>query len=313
MERLENRWETGRSRSLRAVAVAGVLIFGVILIEVRRLLDASAAALPEWFAAWPTNHLVAIGWAMTILLVFEVVSVVLSLSRSVANTLGRQLEVYALILIRDAFVGLTELPEPIGITGHYDTVMTMSADAGGAIALFGVAALYRRLQRHVPIAEDEASQRVFVRIKRVLATGMLALLVGLIVSDVYSWLWGEGAHEIFDVFFTALVFVDVLLALVSIGFTDREAVVFRNFGFAFAAVLLRLALAAPDLVRPALGIAGGFVAVIVTLAYNFDMDVGDRQAARRRTPVRDRRDSIDAGSEEVNDEAEEAAPAASRG
>ena len=58
----------------------------------------------------------------------------------------------------------------------------------------------------------------------------------------------------FDAFFTALIFADVLVVLISLRYTDTYAVVFRNAGFALATVVLRLALVAPAVPGVLLGV-----------------------------------------------------------
>jgi hypothetical protein len=122
------------------------------------------------------------------------------------------------------------------------------------------------------LVKDADSAGRFLTIKKLLAFGLLVTFAGLIVQDVISMLWGAGGHRLFDNFFTILIFADVLLAIVSLGFTDNPSIVFRNFGFAFAAIVLRLAVASPEYLRPALGVAGALIAIGVTLSYNWATD-----------------------------------------
>jgi len=219
-----------------------------------------------------------------------VMEMIFSLGESVANSVARHLQVYALVLLRDAFSELAGFPEPIRVTGEYAReVGVMATDAAGAILLFVCAAFFSRMQRHVPITLDTLGGRRFVEIKKVIALGLVVVLAVLSFRDLYSLLWGEKTHRLFDTFFTILVFVDVLLAVVSLGITDNPAIIFRNFGFAFAAILLRLAIASPEFVRPALGLAGGLTAIAVTVAYNigrapFDERLTARTAGLTGTP-----------------------------
>jgi hypothetical protein len=101
----------------------------------------------------------------------------------------------------------------------------------------------------------------------------------LLLYDGYRIATGAGAIRLFDIFFTTLVFADVLLAIVSLGFSQRYAVVFRNFGFAFVAVLLRLALTSEAFYRPAVGVTAGLFAVGITVVYNLaePMDQDDSE------------------------------------
>ncbi len=263
-DRFEVAWESRPGRLVRSVVLVAVLLGGVALIELRRL-----DVLPSRFAGLPTNHLHAIAWTVTVLLVFEVVEMLLALGRSVADSVGRHLQLYALVLLRDAFLMLARLPEPIVVsTDQFGTVAAMGADAAGAVLLFLTAACFGRLQRHRPIVQDQDGVRRFRDLKKLVALVMLGVLTVLCVQDLRALVSGEPRLELLEVLFTVLVFVDVLLALISIAFTDVPAVIFRNFGFAFAAIVLRLAVAAPEFIRPGLGVIGGLVAIAVTVTYN---------------------------------------------
>jgi len=191
-----------------------------------------------------------------------------SFARSVANALGAQLEVYSLILLRDAFKQLSAFEEPIEVAGHWNDVFSMIADSLGALGLFIIANGFSRLQRHRPITRSATSQQRFVNIKKMVCLALLGILAWLLIYDAYSIATTGRPLRLFDIFFTTLVFVDVLVALISLGFSRSHPVVFRNFGFALVAVLLRLALASDAFYRPALGVGAGIVAVGITLAYN---------------------------------------------
>jgi hypothetical protein len=58
----------------------------------------------------PTNHLYAIDWVMTLLLIVETLDLVFALARSTANALGKQLEIVSLVVLRKAFDELPNFP-----------------------------------------------------------------------------------------------------------------------------------------------------------------------------------------------------------
>lgn len=245
----------------RSIALGTTLLGGVALIELRRL-----GLVPTAWDALPTVHLVAIAWTVTVLLVFEIVEMILALGRSFSETVARHLQVYSLVLLRDAFAELSHFPEPVAVAlEDLHALGVMGADAAGAIALFAAAVWFRRLQRHAPITADASAVDTFRAIKKSIAFVMLLVFAALLGGDVAMAFRGRS----FDLLFTVLIFVDVLLAIVSLGFTDMRAIIFRNFGFAFAAILLRLAIASPEFIRPALGVAAAIVAIAVTFAFNF--------------------------------------------
>ena len=82
---------------------------GVAVIETNR-----RGFLPPGIAEHvPDKHFDAILWAFTLLLLAEVISLIFALAQSVATAVGKQLEIMSLILLRQSFKELTDLPEPI--------------------------------------------------------------------------------------------------------------------------------------------------------------------------------------------------------
>jgi hypothetical protein len=119
-----------------------------------------------------------------------------------------------------------------------------------------VLGFYYAAQRHVPLTGHSRDRESFIALKKVVA---LALLVAFGVLAIRTGLH-ENVH-FFESFYTALVFADILLVLLSLRYSSAYHVVFRNSGLAVATVLLRLGLSAPAYYNAALGLAsaGGLV------------------------------------------------------
>jgi hypothetical protein len=105
------------------------------------------------------------------------------------------------------------------------------------------------------------------------------------VHVVWSWhhgvidgtLFNALSHDYFEIFYTLLIFADVLIVLVSMRYSIAYPIVFRYFGFAVATVLIRLALTAPRFVDAGLGITAALFAVALTWVYNLSVSVtGDK-------------------------------------
>lgn len=292
---LETIWDGKRSRRARSVSLVAVLLGGAALIEMGRWIWPSGR--PDWL---PRVHLAAISWSINILLLYELVDMAFAISKSVAKSVARHLQLYALVLLRDAFLKLESFPEPIKLDPEdLGIVGVMVADAVGGLLLFVSAAVFARLQRHTPITLDAAGGERFRAVKRVIVILLLGVLVMLCVLRGLGAAGLASPVPILDTFFTVLVFVDVLLAFVSLAFTTNPAIVFRNFGFAFSAILLRLALASPEYIRPALGIAGAITAISMTLAYNLATDSHARTPGQSN-PGDDDQSAIDAPDDSVS-------------
>ena len=91
---------------------------------------------------------------------------------------------------------------------------------------------------------------------------------------VWTWFSTGQEHSVFEIFYTLLIFADVLIVLISLRYSVAYPVVFRYFGFAVAAVLIRLALTAPRVVDAGLGVIASLFAYALTWVYNRTVTVG---------------------------------------
>ena len=181
----------------------------------------------------------------SVILIAEVYLLVYYLPTSFARSLGKQVEIVALIEIRSVF-------KDLDATSSWPWEATFFPHMLSALVLGGMLVLFYHLlpRRKARIEESELKQ--FVRFKTALA-GLLA--VAFVVLSVYSlgtWLWeivttpdhlhSDLNHVFYNEFFTALILVDVLLLVVSFRYLDDFGMVLRNSGFIVATILLRRAL-----------------------------------------------------------------------
>lgn len=263
-DRFADFWESPRwQRRLGSLLVA-VFLSALMVIELNR-----QGLLPQWAGeAMPKNHFYAVSLAFTLLLLVELVALVLSLATSVTASLGKQLEIFSLILLRNVFKEFTAFSEPVRWTQAAPSVAPMLADVLAAVLVFVVLGFFYRAQRHQPITEKEEEQVSFVASKKLIALTLLVLSVVIGVHHTWLFFTTGQTYGYFEVMFTVLILSDVLLVLVSLRFSSTYRVVFRNSGFAATTVLLRLALVAPPMVNAGLGIAAAVLSLGVTLAYN---------------------------------------------
>ncbi len=269
-EGLQERWHRPRTRRAIGWSLTGAFFVAILCIEAAR-----QGWMPEMLGKpLPVNHLAAIAWVFTLLLIIEILDLIFSLAQSVANALGKQLEIFSLIMIRKTFDELARLPEPIDIGGATEVLLQMGALAGGALVVFVAIVLYYRLQRHSPISTDTEDVAQFVSFKK----GVCLLLLG--AFGVTGLLFGFRSLtldqpnaplplDFFVVFFTVLVFSDVLLVLASFHVTRDYRIVFRNFAFAVVTVFLRIALVADPYPKAILGASAALFALAAAWAFDF--------------------------------------------
>jgi hypothetical protein len=256
---LEERYEgDGARRGLTAVLVV-LFLAGIGYAEAVR----QGLIGPDG----PTSHFVAVEIVFTGLLAVEVVGLVMGIVGSVANAMGKQIEILSLILLRDAFKQFSHFGEPIEWASVEPYILQILADVTGGLVLFVIIGVYYRIQKHQPITRDPASRRSFIAVKKLVALAMIAVFVGVGIHDLWRNLSGQATYPFFQTFYTVLIFADVLVVLVSLRYTSTYAVVFRNSGFTLITVLIRLTLTAPRYYDVALGVGAALIALGLAWAY----------------------------------------------
>lgn len=261
---LEHFWEEIiMKRAAGSILVVTYIAF-IGLIELNRL-----GILPAPFNdALPTNHFYAVEIAFTVLLLTEVVSLIFGLTRSFSRSIGIQLEILALIFLRDTFKQLTDFSEPLIWEEISGSVGPMIVDVVGALTVFIIIGYYYRVQRSRPITSDEVDQAEFVAYKKLIALGLVGVFLLIGIVDLVRLLTGMETYPFFETFYTVLVFTDVLMVLLSLRYSNSFAVTFRNFGFAAVTVFIRIALIAPTLIGVFLGIGTALFALGLSIAYH---------------------------------------------
>jgi hypothetical protein len=262
---LHSIWEHERIERLLATFLVLFFIGGLAMIEanIRGLLPEPLAHLT------PTNHFYAIKLAFTLVLVIEVIGLVFVLPASVSKAVGKQFEILCLILLRNSFKELVNFTEPIELSGGLPApLFPMLAEAAGALAVFSGLMVYYRLYRHRRGLKEKIDLYSFVAEKKIVALFLLAAFAGIGVFGLYETAMDRPHFDPFAVFYTVLIFSDILIVLLAQRHLPSFAAIFRNSGFAVATLLIRLALAAKPYADVLLGIFSVAFAIGLTLAYN---------------------------------------------
>lgn len=259
-DRIDHVWESAGMRRV----VAAVLVVGFLAA-----LAAADAAQRGWLPAplrlrVPHGHFFAVELALWLLLSWEVVGLVLGLTRSVSSAAGKQFEIFSLILLRHSFEEFAHFGEPLVWTEVQPAVGRMLANGFGALLIFVVLGFYYGVQRHRPLAGDARDRERFIASKKAIAL----VLVAVFAVEALRAAVSGGGHGFFESFYVVLVFADILIVLMSIRYSSAYHVVFRNSGLAVATVLLRLALSAPPYWSAALGLGAAIFALGLAIACN---------------------------------------------
>ena len=257
-------WESNINR--RSIGILLILIYlgSLIVIELgrRQLLPPSIAALI------PESHFYAISFTFTFLLYIEVIDLVFGLARSVSKALGKQFEIFSLILLRQSFKEFAHLPEPLHWPKTIEPILYIFSYAGGALIIFLILVCYYRMLYHHPITHDQTEEFHFISAKKTISLSLLFIFVIVGIFSAIASFKSQSSIDFFTTFYTILVFSDILIVLVSLRYSHAFPVVFRNSGFALATVMLRLSLTAPGYYGAGLGICAALYILALKYAYN---------------------------------------------
>ncbi len=206
----------------------------------------------------PTNYLKAIYTPFSIILFYEVLTLVVILPKSITIFIGKQYEIISLIVIRSFFHDIADydLDKP----GIYtlDFLKEIGFDLVGALLMFFFTILYYRIFAETKKGANRPSSRRtrFINIKKAAAVVLTVLLLILSVVSLLGWLTelyhfntSDGHFPnpnlvFYKDFFSVMIFVDVFLLILSFIYSGTYDLIFRNGGFVISTILVRIALTA---------------------------------------------------------------------
>lgn len=211
----------------------------------------------------------AIELAFSILLLSEIFDLVFILTHSVADSVGKQFEIVSLILLRNSFKELGHLPDSI----KWDKTILLEllpliADAFGAVIIFLITVFFYRVQRHVQITNNNIEKSKFLVQKKLIASLLLIIFLSLTIYMFVIFVLQGKIINIFNSYYTALIFSDILILIISLRYSNLYIHLFRYSSFALATVIIRISLSAPEYFNVILSIAAGLFVLLVSNIYN---------------------------------------------
>ncbi len=255
-------WENPRTKRALATGLVFAFLAGIVSIELNR-----HGLLPPVIAKiTPYKHYYAIKLAFTLVLLIELIDLIFVLPCSVSKSVGKQFQILALILLRNAFKELTHLQEPLEISAPLEQVLPIISDGIGAVLLFAGLGLYNNLHRMLDPESDKKELYHFVASKKAVALGLLCIFALTGGWVLYSFVVNGQRMEYFEIVYTVLIFADILLVLIAQRHQPHFRATFRNSGYALSTLLIRLALAAPRYYDAAIAVIAMGLAIAITWA-----------------------------------------------
>jgi hypothetical protein len=234
--------------------IYGVLVV-VFIVSTGAIMLNGWGLLPEHFArVVPRSPFDAIRMAFSLILVVEVLELIFTVADSVSRAMGKQLEIMALLLLREAFSNIGLLSAAQSLTQDWLLLARIGVTAVSGLLLFAFRGIFRRL--HTPYGPG-SNIRGYICAKKYIS---LFLLLTFILGGAYDLgrmaVTGEKT-VFFHIFYTALIFTDILLVLTGQYFMPSFQATFRNSGYAVSTLLMRLSMGAQHMTGAALCVLAG--------------------------------------------------------
>ena len=201
----------------------------------------------------PASPFAAIRLAFSLILAVEVVELIFAMAESVSLAMAKQLEIMALLLLRESFTDISHLNTQAPIEQEWFILMQVAVTAVSGLLLFVCRGLFLRWH----VSQGHSDLRRYIVTKKCIS--LLLLLAFLLAGgyDLYRiTAKGEGT-VFFHIFYTVLIFTDILLVLVGQYYAPSFQATFRNSGYAVSTMLMRLSMGAPHHIGAILCVCAG--------------------------------------------------------
>lgn len=237
-------WE--RPGVARTLSLA--LVFSFIVAACAIVLNKIGLLPPPLAVVIPTDPFQAIRLAFSLVLGMEVIELIIAIADSMSLAVGKQLEIMALLLLRETFTDISLLSATIELSRDYPALLQIAATALGGLSLFILKGIFSRW-RYTKATKDARS---YIHAKKCVSLLLLLIFFGAGIYDIYGLFVLGNDAVFFKIFYTALIFTDILLVLAGQIYMPCFHATFRNSGYAVATLLMRLSLGAPHYLGAAL-------------------------------------------------------------
>ena len=258
-DELNDFWESSKTQRFVAAVILLLYFLALAVIEAKHF-----DLLPPGIArVTPENFSWAIMMAFTLILGTEVISLIFYISDSFSRSVGKQLEILALIQLRGAFKELGALQEPITIADHWEPVLHIAICAAGALAIFIMLRIFMRVSAK-KLNIHNPTTTLYIYSKKLLCLALLGIACVIGVLHITAFLQTGESQRFFETIYTALIFADITLVLLAQRYMPAFNAVFRNSGFVVGTLMMRLSLSAAAPFDTIIALfSGGYVILLV--------------------------------------------------
>lgn len=249
------------------------------------------------FIGFNGNYISAIYTPFSFLLIFEVFLLLVFIPKSFTRSIGKQFEIILLIVLRRIFKDISHFDSQ-HLIENLSKNSELLLDMMSVLVLFLLIAVFYRLKKREPSYESCGNIKSFIAIKQLIAMLMIPVMGFLIIISFGGWFrelitfhhvqslpMADINNVFYDVFFTILIFVDVLILIISFLYTRYFSQLVRNSGFVISTILIRLSFAAPHQTNLFLIGSSVIFGVLILLIYNYFIKVEGNRTGIDLEPV----------------------------
>ena len=200
------------------------------------------------------NHFSGITITFNFLLYFELLGLIFVIPHSIANSIGKQYEILSLILLRSAFEEFAHYNFHENFEHNLPEILKMFSDGAGALIIFGLTLIFYAFQKHRQITLEPGDKEIFVRLKKVVASGVFLSFIFIGFHDLIHLLHSGHFVQSFQLFYLMLIFADMLFLLISLRYEIHYANIFRYSAFVLITIFIRMSLLAPVYYNGVMGV-----------------------------------------------------------
>ncbi len=238
--------------------------------------------LPRLFRNVHPNYLSALYTPFSVILVYEVYFMILSIPLSFTESIKKQYEIISLIIIRRVFKDISDFESFDVIFENSRDFIQIIADLGAGLILFALVAVFYHISKNRSRSSESDNLENFIRFKETVTIGLTVLLFVLAIysfgewfREVYLSAYTSKTYSLelntifFDDLFSVMIFADVLIFIASFLYTKRYEVLFRNAGYVASTILIRISLTLDNIYGPLIAIGAVVTGILVQAVFRY--------------------------------------------
>lgn len=274
------------SREESKAYVEKIFVYAAFILFILHLLIIFLANetefLPRLFREVHPNYLSALYTPFSVILVYEVYFMILSIPLSFTESIKKQYEIISLIIVRRVFKDISDFESFDAILENSQDFLEIIADLGAGLVLFTLVAVFYHISKNRDRSSKSDKLQNFIRFKETVTIALAGLLFILAVYSFGEWLrevylsaytqkvYSLELHTIFfDDLFSVMIFADVLIFIASFLYTKRYEVLFRNAGYVASTILIRISLTLDTIYGPLIAIGAVVTGIIVQAVFRY--------------------------------------------